>query len=100
MWTSETAGPVGLVLIALGTAAILLELALVGLRAHRLERKVANLRGLITLETGLMMIDLAHLERLRQERERALRPFRRLQRMAGNPVTAAILASLRRRLIP
>jgi hypothetical protein len=99
MWTSDIPSSIGLGMIILGIVAVLVELGLVAFHAHRLERRVANLRGLITLETGLMMIDLAHLGRLRQERERALRPFRRLQRMAGHPITAALLGSLRRRLL-
>jgi hypothetical protein len=90
-------GWIGIWLLAGGLAAIVLELALIGARLLRLQRKAAALRSLLDGEGALRDHELERLQRTLAQITFRLRPYRHARRLALHPLTLALIASYRRR---
>jgi hypothetical protein len=90
-------GWVGIWLLGVGLALIVLELALIGPRLLRLQRKAVVLRTLLERESAQRDLERLRLQRVLGEIGFKLRPYRRVRRLAVHPLTLALLASYRRR---
>lgn len=82
---------------AAGLLLIVIELILIIPRAVRLTNRINQLNLLFEDSLRLTHDELQSLREARVETQSLLRPYRRIARWLGHPVTLALLASYRRR---
>jgi hypothetical protein len=90
-------GWVGVWLLAISAAAIVVEVAVMGVWTGRLARRGREVALDIQNERALLQADVEKLRALIEETQRLWRPYARALRWLRHPLVAALLVSLRRR---
>jgi hypothetical protein len=97
---TETLGWVGIGLLIVAGLAIVVEMAVVAMWATALAKHAMTLSERLKTERGLLESDLEKLRLAWEETKRLWRPYRRIIRWLGHPLTFALVQSyLRRRLV-
>jgi hypothetical protein len=92
-----TLGWVGIGLLVLAGLAIVVEAALAAAWGVALAKRTFKLTELLTTERAMLESDLEKLRLAMEEARRLWRPYRRILRLLGHPLTIALWQSYRRR---
>jgi hypothetical protein len=92
-----TLGLVGIALLVAAGLAIVVEAALAALWGMRVAKRSMKLTERMNSERALLESDLEKLRLAMEETRRLWRPYRRILRWLGHPLTIALWQSYRRR---
>ena len=96
-----TLGWVGIGLLVVAGLAIVVEAVLVAIWGRAVAKGALKLSERLKTERGLLEVDLKTLRMAMEETQQLWRPYRRILRWLGHPLTFALVQSyLRRRLVP
>jgi hypothetical protein len=97
---TETLGWVGIGLLVVAGLANVVEMVVVAMWGTALAKRTMTLTERLSTERGLLEADLEKLRLALEESKQLWRPYRRIIRWLGHPLTFALVQSyLRRRLV-
>lgn len=95
--TPSDLGWIGIWLLVIGSAAVLVELALMGIWTARLARRSRTLSERLMADQARLRADVERLQGSIAETQALWQPYRRLLRWLRHPIAIALLQSYARR---
>ena len=95
--TPPDLGWIGIWLLVIGSAAVLVELALMGIWTARLARRSRTLSERLMADQARLRADVERLQASIAETQALWQPYRRLLRWLRHPIAIALLQSYARR---
>ena len=89
---------VGIWLLVFSSAVIVVELALAAYWTQRVARRAQALNAQLALQQALLRADVERLRANAAETQVLWRPYRRILRLLGHPISIALMGSFARRM--